>query len=214
MSKKRFLSLLSQLKRGLDLKGLEPHFDALAEAIEGHTWPEFEKKEKFPLPEELSDMDEGHYVVFSDGACRGNPGPGAWGVLAQDALGRVIFEINGIDFQTTNNRMELEGAIQGLEGLVHTFIDEKQTTPATIHVYTDSRYVVDGMTKWLDGWKQRGWRKADGKPPENGDLWQRLDFVQTNFKKVVFHWVKGHNGHPQNEYCDRLANQALDEAGL
>ena len=112
---------------------------------------------------------------------------------------------------TTNNRMELEGALQALEALTR---EDTKALSKSVFLYSDSKYVVDGIEKWVPGWKKRGWKKADKKEPENLALWQELDTVVGKFKKLRFQWVKGHAGHPQNEYCDQLANQALDEAGL
>jgi ribonuclease HI len=163
---------------------------------------------EFPLPREF----KGDYVLFSDGACRGNPGPGAWGVMGQDNTGDLIFQASGLDMATTNNRMELEGAIKAIECLVDH--DPSNIYKKAISLYSDSRYVVDGIEKWVPGWKSRGWKKADKKVPENVELWQQLDQLVGNFKNLRFYWVKGHSGHPQNEYCDQLANRSLDEAGL
>ncbi|MDD0852716.1 ribonuclease HI [Halobacteriovorax sp. GB3] len=167
----------------------------------------------FPLPVEVQDLQRA-VAVFSDGACRGNPGPGAWGVMAQNATGEVIFESSGIDASTTNNRMELEGAIKGLE-LVHEYFEEhNEINTQPVYVYSDSRYVVDGIEKWVPGWKARGWKKADKKAPENLELWQTLDRLALSFHMLKFYWVKGHAGHPQNEHCDQLANKALDDSGF
>ena len=168
----------------------------------------------FLLP---NDMEKGplFFALFSDGACRGNPGPGAWGSLGQDSEGCLLFEASGVDFQTTNNQMELEGAIQALAELQRS-CDESDILfeEAQVYLYSDSKYVVDGMNQWVVNWKKRGWKKADKKEPENVDRWKRLDELASEFYKVHFRWVKGHAGHPQNERCDELANFALDEAGL
>ena len=166
----------------------------------------------FPLPQELVDKPQA-FAIFSDGACRGNPGPGAWGVVAQNGQGEVIFESNGLDLSTTNNRMELEGAIQSMERLLEHF-KEKEIDTAPVYLFSDSKYVIEGLDKWVPGWKNRGWKKADGKAPENLELWQHLDFVRNKFSHIEFRWVRGHAGHPQNEHCDRLANEALNQSGF
>ena len=172
------------------------------------------KEGNFPLPDEIFE-DKQSFAIFSDGACRGNPGPGAWGSLAQDSSGLVLFEASGVDLQTTNNRMELEGAIQGLIALKKYCIESSLDLEMTsTYLYSDSKYVVDGMTRWVYSWKGRGWKKADKKEPENLDQWKTLDELVQEFYKVHFRWVKGHAGHPQNEKCDELANQALDESGF
>ena len=154
-------------------------------------------------------------VLYSDGACRGNPGPGGWGVLAQNSKGDVLFESCGFERDTTNNRMELSGAIESIKKL-KTFYDEENQgdnlEDLRILLFSDSKYVVDGIQKWVPGWKKRGWKKADKKPPENLDLWQNLDELYEKFSDIEFRWVKGHSGHPQNERCDELANLAIDDS--
>lgn len=137
--------------------------------------------------------------IFSDGACRGNPGPGGWGaILRCDADEKELY---GYEPSTTNNRMELMGVIKALEML-------KQGCHVT--VYTDSQYVQRGMTEWIDNWKARGWRTAGRKPVKNVDLWQQLDALVQNHQ-VKWQWVKGHAGHIENERADALANRAMDE---
>ncbi len=178
------------------------------------TKKETTNKGSFLLPDDM-EKDEFCFALFSDGACRGNPGPGAWGAIGQDSHGELLFEASGVDFKTTNNRMELEGAIQALEALQKEC--EENKTPfgdVQAYLYSDSKYVVDGMNQWVVNWKKRGWKKADKKEPENVDRWKKLDELASGFYKVYFRWVKGHDGHPQNERCDELANVALDEAGL
>ena len=154
-------------------------------------------------------------VLYSDGACRGNPGPGGWGALAQNSKGDVLFESCGFERDTTNNRMELSGAIESIKKL-KTFYDEENQgdnlEDLRILLFSDSKYVVDGIQKWVPGWKKRGWKKADKKPPENLDLWQNLDELYEKFSDIEFRWVKGHSGHPQNERCDELANLAIDDS--
>ncbi len=137
--------------------------------------------------------------AFTDGACRGNPGPGGWGVLLRYGPNEKV--LCGGEAETTNNRMELMAAIMALETL---------TRPAEIHIHTDSRYVMNGITEWLPNWKRRGWKTAAKKPVKNVDLWQRLDQA-TARHEVHWHWVKGHSGHDGNERADRLANQGIDD---
>lgn len=149
------------------------------------------------------------YYAFSDGACRGNPGPGAWGALVQDGEGLVVYEASSVEVSTTNNRMELQGALEALK-----FIAQEFGTDRPVALISDSKYVVEGLKSWVAGWKRRGWKKADGKRPENIIQWQELDEVVAEFDEIQYFWVKGHNGHPQNEKCDQLANEALDESGF
>ena len=157
----------------------------------------------FPVAQDIEGEDRA-LALYSDGACRGNPGPGAWGIMAQNARGEILFEASGLEEETTNNRMELQGAIEALKrALAHR--------EDVVFLYSDSKYVVDGMEKWVPGWKRRGWKKADKKTPENMDLWRELEGLSGGFSRLHFRWVKGHGGHPQNEWCDHLANRALDE---
>lgn len=136
--------------------------------------------------------------IYTDGACRGNPGPGGWGAILMSG-GRER-ELSGAERATTNNRMELLAVINALGAL-------KRQVRA--RVYTDSQYVRLGMTEWLPGWKARGWRTADRKPVRNQDLWQQLDELAAGHA-IEWHWVKGHSGNPGNERCDALANAAID----
>ncbi len=137
--------------------------------------------------------------VYTDGACRGNPGPGGWGASLR--FNDQQKDLYGGEEKTTNNRMELMAVIQALESL---------TRSSTVKVYTDSKYVLDGMTKWLPNWKKKGWKTAAKKPVKNVDLWQRLDAaVQLN--EVSWQWVKGHSGDEGNDCADRLANRGIDE---
>ncbi|MDE2219223.1 MAG: ribonuclease HI [Gammaproteobacteria bacterium] len=136
--------------------------------------------------------------IYTDGACRGNPGPGGWGAILMS--GGQERELSGAESATTNNRMELLAVINALAAL-------KRRVRA--RVYTDSQYVRLGMTEWLAGWKARGWRTADRKPVRNQDLWQRLDGLAAGHD-IEWHWVKGHAGNPGNERCDALANAAID----
>ena len=136
--------------------------------------------------------------VYADGACRGNPGPGGWGVLLREG-GRER-ELHGGEAATTNNRMELTAVIRALEALA---------PGARVRVYTDSQYVQKGISTWIHDWKRRGWRTADKKPVKNVDLWTRLDELRRGHH-VEWHWVRGHAGHPENERADALANKGID----
>ncbi|MGA1455146.1 MAG: ribonuclease HI [Arenicellales bacterium] len=137
--------------------------------------------------------------MFTDGACRGNPGPGGWGVVMLD--GDAAHEISGSEALTTNNRMELMAAIEGL----------RQVNPGTaVSVHTDSQYVKNGIQSWVSNWKANGWRTASKQPVKNKDLWLQLDALSRD-REVQWHWVKGHSGHPQNERADARANRAIDQ---
>jgi ribonuclease HI len=137
--------------------------------------------------------------IFTDGACRGNPGPGGWGAVLR--CGEHQKELYGGEPNTTNNRMELMAAIQALESL---------TKSCKVTLTTDSVYVRSGITEWVHNWKKNGWKTAARKPVKNVDLWQRLDRAAQSHE-ISWHWVKGHSGHPENERADQLANQAVDE---
>jgi ribonuclease HI len=137
--------------------------------------------------------------IYTDGACRGNPGPGGWGALLKDAAGER--ELSGAESATTNNRMELTAAIMALR---------EAPAGSAVDLYTDSKYVMDGLNQWLPAWKKRGWMTADKKPVKNQDLWQALDEANARHR-VRWHWVKGHSGHEGNERVDRLANIAIDK---
>ena len=138
--------------------------------------------------------------IFTDGACSGNPGPGGWGAVLR--YGGQQKEIYGGEPATTNNRMEIMAAIQGLESL---------TRPSSVHVYTDSQYLRRGMTEWVPTWQRNGWKTRDRKPVKNVDLWMRLD-AAARVHQVQWFWVKGHAGHPGNERADELACRGADEA--
>lgn len=142
-----------------------------------------------------------HVEMFTDGACKGNPGPGGWGVVIRS--GAHEKELSGGESPTTNNRMELTAAIEGLNAL---------TRPCRVTLSTDSRYVMDGLTKWIHGWQKNGWRTADRKPVKNAELWQAL-LAAAKPHRVEWQWVKGHAGHPENERADRLASDAAMAAG-
>ncbi|MBI3344824.1 MAG: ribonuclease HI [Gammaproteobacteria bacterium] len=137
--------------------------------------------------------------IFSDGACRGNPGPGGWGALLRYKGHEK--QLSGGEAHTTNNRMEMMAAIQALESL---------RRPCKVRVTTDSQYLHKGITEWLAGWKRRGWKTSDKKPVKNADLWERLDRA-LEAHEVEWHWVRGHSGHPENERADQLATQAIDK---
>ncbi len=137
--------------------------------------------------------------IFTDGACRGNPGPGGWGVLLR--YGAHEKTLHGAELLTTNNRMELRAVIEALKSVKET---------CEINVTTDSQYVRQGMLEWLTKWKKNNWRTSNKEPVKNQDLWQELDqLVQSH--QVKWHWVKGHSGHPENEMADELANRGIDE---
>ena len=138
-----------------------------------------------------------HVRLFTDGSCHGNPGPGGWAaILEYDGAER---ELSGAQPATTNNQMELRAVIEGLRAL---------REPCEVEVWTDSRYVIDGIRSWLPAWKRRGWLTADRKPVKNVELWRELE-EQAERHRATWHWVRGHDGHPENERADRLANQAI-----
>ncbi len=147
----------------------------------------------------MSDVKNGVVEIFTDGACRGNPGPGGWGVLLR--YNGNDKTLHGGEKQTTNNRMELMAAIMAMESL---------TRPCAVKLTTDSKYVMQGITEWMANWKKRGWKTAARKPVKNVDLWQRLDQALSKHQ-VSWHWVKGHSGHPENELADELANRGIEE---
>jgi ribonuclease HI len=136
-------------------------------------------------------------VIYSDGACSGNPGPGGWGALL--IYGGKSRELSGGEPATTNNRMELQAATEALDAL---------TRPSTVELHTDSQYVRNGITQWIHRWKRNGWRTAGKDPVKNEDLWRRLDEA-TRRHRVTWHWVKGHAGHEQNERADALAREGM-----
>jgi ribonuclease HI len=138
-------------------------------------------------------------TIYTDGACRGNPGPGGWGVSLR--YNGTVKNLYGAEADTTNNRMELMAAIRGLESLKR---------PCKVVLYTDSKYVLEGITSWMSNWKSRGWKTAAKKPVKNVELWQRLD-AATDDHDISWQWIKGHTGDEGNEMADALANQAIDE---
>jgi ribonuclease HI len=139
-----------------------------------------------------------HVQIFTDGACKGNPGPGGWGAILR--LGAHEKELSGGERATTNNRMELMAVIRALQAL---------TKPVAATVHTDSKYVIDGITKWIFGWQKNGWRNASKQAVKNADLWREL-VEAARLHQVEWVWVKGHDGHPENERADRLASDAAD----
>ena len=137
-------------------------------------------------------------IIYTDGACRGNPGPGGWGALIKFDIAQK--EIFGGQNNTTNNQMELSAAIEGLSTLKE---------PCNVELFTDSRYVMDGITEWIQNWKQNNWKTSSKKEVKNKELWQKLDQLIT-YHRVKWHWVKGHSGDPGNETADLLANRGID----
>ncbi len=137
-------------------------------------------------------------IIYTDGACRGNPGPGGWGVVL--SFKGNTKELCGGELETTNNRMELMAVISALEAL---------NKPCDVQINSDSKYVLQGITEWLENWKKRGWKTANKSAVKNEDLWRRLDNVK-NLHKIEWLWVKGHSGHPGNDRADRLANLGID----
>ncbi|BCW90224.1 Ribonuclease HI [Alphaproteobacteria bacterium SO-S41] len=140
---------------------------------------------------------KGQVQIYTDGACSGNPGPGGWGAIL--VHGTTEKELSGGETPTTNNRMEMMAAIAALEALKR---------PVAVDLYTDSRYVMDGITKWIAGWKKKGWKTASKEPVKNEDLWRRLDAAR-DAHDVTWHWVRGHDGHAMNERADALARGAI-----
>lgn len=148
-------------------------------------------------------MSAAEVQLFTDGACSGNPGPGGWAfILRHPASGKEI-ERSGGEAQTTNNRMELMAVIEGLSTLSRTSV---------VDLHSDSQYVLKGLDEWLASWKKRGWRTAGRQPVKNEDLWRRLDALKSKHE-IRFHWIRGHDGHPENERCDALAVAAARQAG-
>lgn len=139
--------------------------------------------------------------IYTDGACKGNPGPGGWGALLR--YNGQEKTIKGAELMTTNNRMELTAAIMALEALKRS---------CQVDLYTDSMYLRQGMMQWLDQWKAKGWRNSKKEAVKNADLWQKLDALR-ELHTIKWHWVKGHAGHPENEIADALANEAIEELG-
>ncbi len=141
-----------------------------------------------------------HVFLYTDGACSGNPGPGGWAFVLKHPATKKEMERSGAEIETTNNRMELMAAIEGLKAL---------KSKSTVELYSDSQYVLNGLKDWLPGWKAKGWKTAGKKPVKNVDLWKELDALASGHE-VKFHWIRGHNEHPENERCDRLAVAARE----
>jgi ribonuclease HI len=220
MNKNQFLNMLESLRvvvrsREEGVSSIVDSIDRVIDWVDQSDDVTFGVSKKqgsldYPMPEVAIKFHQ-PIVVFSDGACRGNPGPGAWGAVAQLKADEFLFQKSGVEFNTTNNKMELTGAIEGLKSVLDNFDDY---STSDILLVSDSKYVVDGLKSWVSGWKKRGWKKSDGKPPENLELWKELDQLNDKLGGVHLFWVKGHSGHPQNELCDQLANKALDQVGL
>jgi len=211
MTKKSALKKLTELEKIIKSPRAQEAFTTLREELES---VEFSEKpankvslSDLVVPDEVR-LNQNAFALYTDGACRGNPGPGSYGYIVQNHEGSIVKEMAAHSEHTTNNKMELTAIIEGLKSL-----REEVTPMHSIHVFTDSKYAVDGMKSWIIGWKKRGWKKADKKSPENLELWQSLDELQ-HIANVSFSWVKGHSGHPQNEYVDALANKVLDENGF
>ncbi|MEM1184339.1 MAG: ribonuclease HI [Planctomycetota bacterium] len=150
----------------------------------------------------MTDAKPPHVELYTDGACSGNPGPGGWAFILRHRASGSEREENGGERQTTNNRMELQAVIEGLSML---------TRPSVVDLYSDSQYVLNGLKSWMAGWKKKGWKTASKQPVKNRELWEKLDEL-IQIHQVSFHWVKGHNEHPENERADELAVEARDAA--
>jgi ribonuclease HI len=214
--KKKHLRALSSLENWLKDQGLltEEIYSSLG-LVRGVVEASVEIKpdifETLPPPAEIEGDLQG-IALYTDGGCRGNPGPGAYAFVVQNQAGEVLIEGGEFESHTTNNKMELSGPINGLKEIIRILPSlGKDPLLTRVKVMTDSKYVVDGMKSWVEGWKARGWKKADNKPPENLEYWQQLDSLKKSFMAIEWIWIKGHGGHPQNEYCDRKANEAMDD---
>lgn len=214
--KKKHLRALSSVENWLQKQGLIndellSSLNSLKKAISDVPDEKASENGPLPVPQEIAG-EPNTLALYSDGGCRGNPGPGAYAYVIQEHNGSVLAE--GVEFEsyTTNNKMELSGPLHGLRELKAILPGiGKEPLLTKIKVITDSKYVVDGMKSWVQGWKSRGWKKADNKAPENLELWQELDLIRNSFMEIDWVWVKGHGGHPQNEYCDRKANEVMDD---
>lgn len=213
--KKKLQRQLASIIKELNNPQLKDAFAQIKSAIDGmeEAVPSSHTQSDFSIPADLIGLDH-CYILYADGACRGNPGPGSFGCIVQDSNAKILLENSQVYNPTTNNKMELMGVISGIENLELSLFDKGMTLDQIkLRVFSDSKYVVDGITKWVEGWKKRGWRKADKKEPENLEMWKSLDSLKDKVGSIDFQWVKGHSGHPQNEYCDQIANKALDNEG-
>lgn len=214
--KKKHLRALGSLENWLSEQNiineeLKSSLELIRKVIENYAEKNSIEGGKLPPPAEIMG-DSLAVALYTDGGCRGNPGPGAYAFVVQDEKGEVLAE--GVEFEshTTNNKMELSGPIRGLQEIKDVLASVgKDSLLTKVKVMTDSKYVVDGMKSWVKTWKARGWKKADNKTPENIELWQQLDLLKNSFFDIEWIWVKGHGGHPQNEYCDKRANETMDE---
>ena len=208
MKKKEIINALQRLSEYCSLKKEKSALSLLVNVA--NSIDEFKVKEekKFHLANEI--LKKNAFSLYSDGGCRGNPGPGAWGIVFLDTSGEVLFEESGFLDNTTNNQMELQGAIEALEVYEKYLLEYKLSEEKDVFLYSDSKYVIDGLNKWIINWKCRGWKKSDNRPPENIEQWKRLDLLKLKFPNLHLRWVKGHSGHPQNERCDELVNERID----
>ena len=142
-----------------------------------------------------------HVELYTDGACSGNPGPGGWAYILKHPSSQVEKEVSGAEPSTTNNQMELMSVIKGLSAL---------DRPCRVDLYSDSQYVIKGLSDWMDDWKKKGWKRNSREPVKNIEHWKQLDELRQRHK-INYHWVRGHNEHPENERCDRLAVAAIDQ---
>ena len=205
MKKSALKRRITEIEKYLTSPTAKEALEILRNEVEHYSEPVMSPK-KMEIPKNIQN-DELAYALYTDGACRGNPGPGSFAFLVQKPNGDILKEFADFEDNTTNNKMELKAIIKGIE-----FLSKQLTSNHTVHIFTDSKYAVDGMKSWISGWKKRGWKKADNKAPENLDLWKNLDQLSQNYN-LVFNWVKGHAGHAQNEHVDQLANDVLDENG-
>lgn len=209
MKKSTLLRKIQEISASLTSQSAKTAINALIEELDAYQeapQKPLAEKEYFELPLEVSSSPKA-FALYTDGACRGNPGPGSYAYMIQRFDGEIVGEGALAEKLTTNNKMELKAIIEGLR-----YLSSHVEITNTIFVYTDSKYVVNGMRSWIHSWKRRGWKKANNKSPENMELWKALDEA-SGICDVSFHWVKGHSGHPQNEYVDGLANIALDKNG-
>ncbi len=213
MNRKRLQSKIKDISKYLTSKRSAAALDILLDEIKNFEEPKSTDKATsltqacFTLPPEVSERTNA-FALYTDGACRGNPGPGSYAFMIQNNEGEVLKEGAIAEEHTTNNKMEMKAIIAGLDDLANEVGPMNE-----IYIYTDSKYVVNGMKSWIHNWKKRGWKKADNKVPENVELWKQLDSL-SQICHVHFNWIKGHAGHPQNEHVDKLANIVLDENGF